>query len=169
MPACRRLVLLLLVGLAACRAAPSAGPAGGGTQQARSEVGAVLDALHDAAARADEATYFGLFAPGAVFLGTDPTERWTLQEFRTWAHPHFASGRGWTYRVEERHVELAEGLGTAWFDERLSNAAYGECRGTGVLTRAGTTWRIAQYSLSLPVPNDLARDLVERIRAAAGG
>ena len=32
-----------------------------------------LDALHAAAAKADGAAYFQLFAPDAVFLGTDAT------------------------------------------------------------------------------------------------
>ena len=53
---------------------------------------------------------------------------------------------------------------TAWFDERLENEHYGECRGTGVLRKADGRWRIAQYNLSIPVPNDLASELVERIR-----
>ena len=41
----------------------------------------------------------------------------------------------------------------------------GECRGSGVLVRGERGWRIAQYVLSLPVPNELALDLVQRIRA----
>src|SRR5262245_65773011 len=49
-------------------------------------VDTVLDGLHDAAAKADEKRYFDHFAPGAVFLGTDARERWTLEEFRAYAH-----------------------------------------------------------------------------------
>ncbi|MEM6928706.1 MAG: nuclear transport factor 2 family protein, partial [Myxococcota bacterium] len=49
----------------------------------------VLDGLHRAASEADADAYFGRFTPDAVFIGTDPTERWTLDAFRTWAEPRF--------------------------------------------------------------------------------
>ena len=155
-----------LVAMGACRVPAREGD---GALGARAEVEQTLDALHRRAAEADEVGYFELFEPRAVFLGTDPAERWSLEEFRAYAHPHFAAGRGWTFTPLERHVELAPTLDLAWFDERLSSAAYGTCRGTGVLRRVGGRWRVAQYSLSLPVPNELTGDLVERIRARSGG
>jgi hypothetical protein len=155
--------LLLPIALAlyagSCRAAgphPSV-PSGPGP-------GAVLDDLHRLAAAADGEAYFALFEPAAVYIGTDASERWSLAEFQAYARPHFSRGRGWDYRVLERHVSLSADQRTAWFDERLHNASYGECRGSGVLVLGRHGWRIAQYVLSLPVPNELAGDLVERIR-----
>ncbi len=142
--------------------APPGGARAGGAPEARIE--AVLDDFHAAASAADEERYFGHLAAGAVFLGTDATERWTKEQFRAYAHPHFARGQGWTYRASERHVTLAADGETAWFDERLDNAKYGECRGTGVLQRHGGVWKIEQYNLTIPVPNALAGDLVEKIR-----
>lgn len=128
-----------------------------------------LDTLHAAAARADEAAYFGLYTPDAVFLGTDATERWTLDEFKAYAKPHFAAGRGWTYTVSERHVTLGPDGTTAWFDERLQNAKLGECRGSGVLVHgSGDRWRIAQYNLTIPIPNELAEEVAGRIRSQQG-
>ncbi len=56
----------------------------------------VLDDFHRAASEADGEAYFGLFAAEGVFLGTDATERWTVDEFRAYAKPHFDRGRGWT-------------------------------------------------------------------------
>lgn len=136
----------------------------------RRKVDAVLDALHDAAARAEEERYFALFAPDAVFLGTDATERWSLDEFRAYAHPIFSQGRGWTYHVERRFVGLGPEGRTAWFDETLTNAKLGLCRGTGALVRADDgAWRIVQYHLTIPVPNELAEEVVKMIRAAAAG
>ena len=41
----------------------------------------------------------------------------------------------------------------------------GPCRGTGVLRKTADGWRIAQYSLTLLVPNDLAQSVVDRIQA----
>ncbi|MCC6320728.1 MAG: nuclear transport factor 2 family protein [Phycisphaerales bacterium] len=128
-----------------------------------------LDALHDAAARADGEAYFALFEPCAVFLGTDATERWTLEEFRAYAEPHFAKGQGWTYKPWDRSVRLSNDGRTAWFDERVTNAKYGECRGTGVLVRGSDGgWRIAQYNLTKPVPNELMDRLVELERGDRG-
>ncbi|MBZ0089190.1 MAG: nuclear transport factor 2 family protein, partial [Thermoanaerobaculia bacterium] len=48
----------------------------------------------------------------------------------------------------------------------LDSATYGACRGSGVLEKTATGWKIAQYNLSIPIPNDLAKELVTRIRAA---
>jgi hypothetical protein len=158
-------LLLLLPPLSLFLVAPLTAQDG---QAARptAEVAGVLDALHEAAAAADEPRYFGLFAKDAVFLGTDPDERWTVEEFRAYAHPHFERGTGWTYvpRPGRRHVMLSRDGGLAWFDEVLDNEKYGECRGTGVLVRVDGEWKIAHYSLTLPIPNDLALEVVERIR-----
>lgn len=126
---------------------------------------ATLDALHDAASKADGERYFALFTPDAVFLGTDATERWTLAEFKAYAQPIFARGRGWTYTPSDRHIMLSTDGATAWFDERVTNAKYGECRGTGVLQRGvDGQWRVAQYNLTKPVPNDLMDEFVQRMR-----
>lgn len=133
----------------------------------RAQVAATLDDFHRAASEPDGERYFAHFAPNAIFLGTDATERWTVGEFRAYAEPIFSQGRGWTYVARERNVFLSEAGDTAWFDERLLNEKYGEVRGTGVLVHRDGAWKIAQYNLAFPVPNDLAADLVERVRALA--
>jgi hypothetical protein len=130
------------------------------------EIGAVLDAFHRAAATAKFDEYFGLFAPDGIFIGTDATERWTVDEFKAYAKPHFDKGRGWTYVVVERHVNVSDDDRHASFDELLDNAELGRCRGTGVLRRVGGAWKIEQYHLTIPVPNGLADEVVKRIRAA---
>jgi ketosteroid isomerase-like protein len=136
----------------------------------RANVDQVLDSLHDAAARADETRYFALFAPDAVFLGTDATERWSLEQFRAYAHPIFSQGRGWTYIVQQRYTSFGPGGRTAWFDESLTNAKLGLCRGSGALVKGDDgEWRIVQYNLTIPVPNDLAEEVVKMIRAKGEG
>ena len=95
-------------------------------------VGHVLDDLHRAAAEADEARYFGHFAAQAVFLGTDPGERWTLEAFRVWAKPWFQRKSAWTLVPRDRHVTVARDGRTAWFDEVAESSHYGACRGTGL-------------------------------------
>ena len=140
---------------------------------ARADIAAVLDDLHAAAAEADEARYFDHFAPsvrGPVFIGTDANERWTLEEFRAFAHPYFAAGEAWTYASTARHVELDDASpDSAWFDELLTHASYGTLRGTGVLIRRAGRWRVAQYVLSFCVPNEVAADVVECISAGEPG
>lgn len=122
-----------------------------------------LDDFHKAAAAADEARYFGHFAPGAVFLGTDPTERWTLEEFRAWARPHFESGTGWAYEAVSRHVNVSSGGDVGWFDEVVRNARYGDLRGTGVVVLINGEWKIAQYNLTFMIPNEDAAAVLELI------
>jgi hypothetical protein len=158
--------LLALAGAALPLAACAALPTAAADDEAR--VRAALDELHAAASAADGARYFALFAEGAVFYGTDASERWSVPEFEAYAAPYFAQGRGWTYAPTERHVFLAPGGETAWFDERLQNEKYGEVRGTGVLRKVEGRWLVAQYNLAFPVPNALAPDLVERVRALEG-
>jgi catechol 2,3-dioxygenase-like lactoylglutathione lyase family enzyme len=130
----------------------------------RAAVDAVLDDFHAAASEADGARYFAHFAPDGVFIGTDATERWTVDEFRAYAEPHFSKGNGWTYAVVERHVDFHPDERSAWFDERLQNEAYGETRGSGVLRWIDGAWRIEQYVLSFPIPNDVAKDVVAQIQ-----
>jgi len=154
-------ILVLLVSTAGCHVRGDPQP----SEAARGDAAHVLDELHRLAAAADGEAYFALFEPDARYLGTDASERWTLEEFRAYAEPWFAQGRGWSYSVTERRLTVAEDGRTAWFDERLRNAKYGECRGSGVLVHGERGWRIAQYVLSLPVPNELALDLVQRIQA----
>ena len=160
----RFVVLLGAILLAGC--APNRAPGRVALAADTAAVSAVLDSLHHEASVADEAAYFGLFAPDGVFIGTDATERWTADAFRAYAHPFFQRGRGWTYRPRpaSRHIAFDPTGTVAWFDELLDNASYGETRGTGVLRRVNGAWKIEQYHLTIPVLNPLADSVVRMIR-----
>jgi uncharacterized protein (TIGR02246 family) len=132
---------------------------------ATAAVEAVLDDWHRAAAQADEARYFAHFTPDAVYLGTDATERWTRDEFRAWARPYFAKGKAWNFTASSRHVSLSRDGTVAWFDEVLATANMGPARGSGVLVKEAGAWKIAQYNLSIPIPNDVLDDVKARIEA----
>jgi len=129
----------------------------------RATIEALMNDWHQAASVADGARYFGHMADEAIFLGTDASERWTLSAFRAFCEPYFAKGVGWTYTPRERHV-FVEG-DVAWFDEKLWNDKYGECRGTGALRKLAGEWKLEHYSLTLLVPNERAADVVKVIRA----
>jgi hypothetical protein len=129
------------------------------------QVAAVLDDWHQAASVADEARYFGHFAPNGVFMGTDATERWTVTEFRAWAKPRFERKSAWSFKPRDRHIDFSADRKTAWFDEMLDTPNLGVCRGSGVLVQLGGRWKIAQYNLSVPIPNALVDGIVKQIGA----
>jgi len=117
----------------------------------------LIDGLHEDAGSANFSNYFSRFAPDAVFLGTDRHERWSIEDFKAYAKPHFDAGRGWRYEVRERY--LAGSGDTRWFDEVLWNEKYGHCRGTGVVTKTPQGWLISHYSLAFLIPNESAADV----------
>jgi len=124
---------------------------------AQEKLDVLLNGLHQDAHEGNYETYFERYTSDAVFLGTDKTERWTIQQFKEYAKPAFADGHGWTYEVVERNWE---GSGdTRWFDEMLFNEKYGHCRGTGVVELINGEWKIAHYSLTLLIPNDIAAEV----------
>ena len=138
-------------------------PAGGSSQ---AEIAAVVDDWHAAAAAADEARYFGHMTDDSVFMGTDMTERWTKKQFQDYAHPYFAKGKAWSFKSVKREVFVAKDGKTAWFDEELATPNLGPARGSGVLVRDGATWRIAQYNLSVPIPNAIFGEVKKLIEGA---
>lgn len=151
-------MIATLTALIAASALSLAGP--------EEDIAAVLDQLNVASTAADTEAYFGLFTPDARFIGTDATERWSLAEFRAYAAPYFAQGRGWTYTPVARHISIApiDCRCIAWFDEELSNTGYGVTRGSGVLRLTDDGWKIEQYVLSFAIPNDKADAVVAIVR-----
>jgi hypothetical protein len=136
---------------------------------ATEEIDALLTAWHHAAAVADETVYFGTLAPGAVFIGTDATERWTKEEFEKWAMPHFQGGSAWVFAACERHIYLSADGGSAWFDELLDSKSYWPCRGSGALQKMNGKWRIVHYVLSLTIPNSVAKEIKPIVEKALAG
>jgi hypothetical protein len=161
-----RLILALLLALFLSPGFTPASGAAEGFAAPSVAIEATIDAFHAAAAKADEKAYFDLLAPSGVFLGTDATERWDKAAFQAFAHPYFAKGAAWTFVPRDRHVSFSTDGRVAWFDELLDSASYGECRGSGVLEKIDGRWKVQQYNLSIPLPNDLAKDVVAQIRAA---
>lgn len=128
-----------------------------------SRVSETLDAFHRAAAESDFEAYSAIMTADIVFLGTDASERWQDDEFSEFARPHFAKGDGWVYRSTQRHISIGPDGRIAWFDEMLINDKLGKCRGSGVLIKQEGQWKLAQYNLSVPVPNDLVEGVVADI------
>ena len=120
-------------------------------------VNELLDGLHNDAHKGNFDSYFDRYSSDAVFLGTDKTERWTIEEFKTYAKPAFVDGHGWTYKVIERNWEGDGDI--QWFDEILFNEKLGHCRGTGVVELINGEWKIAHYALTMLIPNSIAAEV----------
>ena len=127
-----------------------------------------LDTWHNAAATADYDTYFSLMTEDAVFVGSDASEVWKGEEFKTFAKPYFDAGKAWTFSPVNRNV-YTEG-NFAWFDEVLNSDHMGLCRGSGVLIRnEDGHWKIKHYVLSLAIPNPLVDKIVKEKKACIVG
>jgi hypothetical protein len=157
-----RVLIFLVLVLSGCDSPETA------TASRVEAVSAVLDDFHRAAADADEERYFAHFAEDGIFLGTDATERWDVESFRAYAHPHFAEGEAWTFRAIARNVFLSEDAKLAWFEEELETEGLGPARGSGVLRRDANVYRIVQYNLALTIPNERFAEIKELLASEAG-
>jgi hypothetical protein len=127
---------------------------------------ATMDAWHQAASEADSLTYFGSMASAeSIFIGTDESERWNTIEFKAWSRKFFQRASAWTFVpvLGERHVAIRGDV--AWLDEKLDSEHMGQCRGTGILVFDGDAqaWKIAHYTLSFAVPNEVADAVIDTI------
>jgi hypothetical protein len=121
-----------------------------------------LDDWHAAAARADMNAYFSSIDEDGIYIGTDATENWTKQAFYEWSKPYFEKGKAWSFKAVERNIYLSENETMAWFDEKLEASNY-MLRGSGVLRLKNGNWKIMHYVLSLPVPNEKFKEVLNII------
>jgi SnoaL-like domain len=119
----------------------------------KKQIASTLDSFNLAAGRADYAGYFNYYTSDAIFIGTDPTERWDKQQFMVWAKKYFDRGKAWNFKSIDRHIYIGENKNIAWFDELL-NTQMKICRGSGVVVKRDGVWKIQQYVLSITMPND---------------
>ena len=120
----------------------------------------LLHIWHQAAANANFDTYFGYMTEDAIFIGTDATEHWDMNAFKAFSKPYFDKGKAWSFTAIERNVFRQESsIGTfAWFDELL-NTQMGICRGSGVVEKTKTGWKVKHYVLSIAIPNENVSDV----------
>ena len=130
-------------------------------QATAQEINDALDQWHLAAAKADSNAYFGLFTDQGMFLGTAPEETWTVAEFWEFSKPYFRRGKAWDFKAIERDVYQSGDV--VWFDETL-NTWMDKCRGTGVLIKQGSDWKLAHYSLSILVPNETVEGYLQLLQ-----
>ncbi|HEY9184958.1 MAG TPA: nuclear transport factor 2 family protein [Salegentibacter sp.] len=117
------------------------------------KINQLIDQWHKAAAEADFDAYFSLMTQDGVFIGTDATENWQNDDFREFSKPYFDRGKAWSFTRLERNIYFNKNKSIAWFDELL-DTHMGICRGSGVLQKTETEWKIAHYVLSITIPNE---------------
>lgn len=121
-----------------------------------------LNQWHKAAEEANFDNYFGFMASDAVFVGSDATEVWSYDEFKSFSKPYFDDGKAWSFTPIERHIYISDDKQMAWFDETLNSSHMGVCRGSGVLEKQeGNIWKIKHYVLSLAIPNTHVAEIVK--------
>lgn len=123
----------------------------------------MMDDWHERASRSDT-SYFELFAPNAMFLGSDSEEIWTAEEFENLYKSYFVKGDTWNFTKIDRNVYLGDYGHYAWIDEIL-DTWMGLCRGTGVLEKNTIgEWRIKHYSLTVLVPDELIKEYIQLLK-----
>ena len=121
-------------------------------QDKKVEINAILDQWHDDAAKSNFEAYFNKMSPDGIFIGTDALENWTVSEFKDFSKPFFEEKNTWQFIPIERNIYFSLKGNIAWFDELL-DTWMGICRGSGVLVKNNSDWKIAHYVLSVVIPN----------------
>lgn len=120
----------------------------------------VLDNWHKDASEANFDAYFNAMSNTSVFIGTDAYENWNFKAFKNFSKPHFEKGKAWSFKSIDRNIYVDEEGEIAWFDELL-DTWMGVCRGSGVLRKSNNSWKIEQYVLSLTIPNDNIKAVID--------
>ena len=125
----------------------------------KKQINTNLDAWHKAAANADFDAYFNLMTKDGVFIGTDATENWQNEAFKTFSKPYFDQGKAWSFTAIERNIYLSDDKNLVWFDELLDTQMK-ICRGSGVMKLENNTWKITHYVLSIAIPNENVNEVI---------
>ena len=75
-------------------------------QSEKQNISKLIDEWHKAAATANFEAYFGKMTSDAVFIGTDASENWQLEAFKTFSKPYFDKGKAWSFSAVERNIYL---------------------------------------------------------------
>ena len=157
------LILLLLLTVSACEFSVEVNT-GKDRERDKNSIDKTLDNWHQAATDANFETYFSLMDKDAVFVGTDASEVWSKKEFMEFAKPYFDQGKAWSFKKINRNIYTDESHpGIAWFDETL-DTWMGVCRGSGVVVKKDNQWLIKHYVLSMTIPNDKVKEVLEVVK-----
>lgn len=125
---------------------------------------AVLDNLmnqwHRNVALSNYDAYFNFMTSDFIFLGTDPSERWSKKQFGEFCKPYFEKKETWDFKPNWRNWYMNDAGDIAWFEESLATWME-ECRGSGVLVKENGEWKIAHYNLTVLIENDKIKSFIK--------
>lgn len=122
-------------------------------------INSMLNQWHKDVATYNYDAYFNKMTENAVFVGTDASEVWSKQEFQDFCKPFFDKKQTWDFKPHKRNIYFSTSDKTAWFNETLATWM-GVCRGSGVVTKNGDDWKIEHYVLSVVIPNETIKAVV---------
>lgn len=126
------------------------------------QVNAFVDAWHEDAANARMA-YFDKIAKDGVYIGTDRSELWQRDAFKSWAKKYFDRKSAWSFKATRRNVYASADQSLIWFDELLDTPNMGPCMASGVIRKTPQGFEIVHYQLSMAVPNEVAGQVTRLI------
>jgi len=129
-------------------------------QKTKKELHQLIDTWHKAAANANFEAYFSKMTSDGIFIGTDASENWQMEAFKTFSKPYFDKGKAWSFIALERNIYFSKDNNIAWFDELLDTQME-LCRGSGILRKENNQWKIAHYVLSIAIPNDNVKAVIQ--------
>lgn len=132
--------------------------------QAKASIDQMLTRFRNAAENADGKEYFGCLDKDGIFLGTDEKERFTLETLKATFGPNFEKGMGWKRDIKQRYIFVGPNNQIGWFEEHAQRENLGAMRTTGVVRKTEDGWKIVQYNVSFPVPNEVVNDVAAIIR-----
>ncbi|APX99026.1 nuclear transport factor 2 family protein [Lacinutrix venerupis] len=129
-------------------------------KEIETNINTTLDNWHKAAAEANFDNYFNLMTEDGVFIGTDATENWQNDAFKSFSKPYFDKGKAWSFTAVDRNIYVYDNHKIAWFDELLDTQMK-LCRGSGILKLENNQWKVAHYVLSIAIPNENITEVVK--------
>ncbi len=130
------------------------------TKVDQAQLDKLVNEWHQAATDANFENYFGATTEDFIFLGTDPTERWTKAQFMAFSKPYFDKGKAWDFKVLERNWVFDKGGKIAWFDEKIDTWMR-DCRGSGIAVKVGKKWKLKYYNLTVLIENDKVQEYIQ--------
>lgn len=131
-------------------------------------IDSLMNEWHRAAAKADDDSFFGMMTPDAIYIGTDPGERWKRDELRAWSAKYFERESAWDFTPKSRNIRVEQSNLTAWADELL-DTWMGPCRSTAILQKEEGRWKIVYYHLSMAIPNENVDGYLDMIKGHSEG
>jgi len=124
------------------------------------EINRLMDKWHNDVIAFELDSYFKVMGESFIFLGTDPKERWSKDEFYGFCKPYFEKESTWSFTPLWRNVYFSEDGKTAWFEEQLTTWME-ECRGSGVLVKKDNEWKLVHYNLTVLIENEKVKPFIE--------